>query len=40
MVKGGLNVRPVVDKHQRLMELLICPQIFACVAKLLGNYSI
>ena len=39
-VEGGLNIRPVIDKHPLFRELLIWPQTFALVAKLLRHYSI
>lgn len=39
-VQGGLNIRPVIDKHPLFMDLLIRPHTFAAVAKFLGHYSI
>ena len=39
-VEGGLNIRPVIDKHPLFKELLIWPQTFALVVRLLGHYSI
>ena len=39
-VRGGLNIRPVIDKHPAFMELLIWPGSFAAVVKLLGHSSI
>ncbi|MDA1074271.1 MAG: hypothetical protein O3A63_05855 [Proteobacteria bacterium] len=31
-VEGGLNIRPVIDKHAAFFELLIAPRTFAAVA--------
>jgi len=39
-IEGGLNIRPVIDKHPVFLDLLIWPQTFAAVAKLLGHYNI
>lgn len=39
-VENGLNIRPIIDKHPVFKDLLISPQTFAAVAKLLGHYSI
>jgi len=39
-VSGGLNIRPVADKHPAFRELVICPATFAAVACLLGHWSI
>jgi len=39
-VEGGLNIRPVIDKHPIFMDLLMWPQTFAAVVHLLGHYNI
>jgi len=39
-VEGGLNIRPIIEKHPAFMDLLICPNTFAAVTKLLGHYNI
>jgi ectoine hydroxylase len=39
-VEGGLNIRPVIDKHPEFLELLIAPRTFAAVAFLLGHFNI
>ena len=36
----GLNIRPVIDKHPAFMELLMWPDAFPTVVKLLGHYNI
>ena len=36
-VEGGLNIRPVIQKHPAFMDLLIWPTTFAAVARLLNH---
>ena len=38
--EGGLNVRPVIDKHPAFRSLLIQPTTFPTVVRLLSHYSI
>jgi len=37
LVKGGLYVRPVIDKHPSLMDLLICSSTFAVFSGCSGS---
>lgn len=39
-MEGGLNIRPVIEKHPAFMDLLIWPTTFAAVVNLLGHYNI
>ncbi len=39
-VDGGLNIRPIIEKHPAFMDLLIWPTTFVTVVKLLGHYNI